>query len=94
MKQTITEHTIKQAVALFYDGQQAPPIVAKGEDHTANEIIEIAKQHGVTICDNPALAELLSRLDIGDSIPENLYHAIAQIIAFVYAMQLEMHMED
>lgn len=78
---------IKQAVALFYDGEQAPTITAKGEGETAEEIIRIAQEHGVTLCENEALLELLMTLELGDNIPENLYIAIAQIIAFAYQLQ-------
>ena len=81
------EDELKQAVALFYDGEQAPRVTAKGEGATAEEIIAIAQQNGVTLCENKSLLELLMTLELGDHIPENLYIAIAQIIAFAYHLQ-------
>lgn len=76
-----------KAVALFYDGQQAPTIVAKGTDNTAAAIIALAKEHDVPICNNPALADLLNLLEIGDHIPKELYVAIAHIISFAYQLR-------
>ena len=83
----LTEQQLQKAVALFYDGDSAPTIEAKGEGSVAEEIIRIAKEHDVPLCDNPGLVELLSRLEIGDHIPEALYIAIATIIAFAYQLK-------
>lgn len=78
---------IQKAVALFYDGENAPTINAKGEAEVAEEIIRIAQEYGVPLCDNPALVNLLSTLELGDSIPEALYVAVATIIAFAYNLK-------
>ncbi|HEY7772467.1 MAG TPA: EscU/YscU/HrcU family type III secretion system export apparatus switch protein [Marinagarivorans sp.] len=78
---------LAKAVALFYDGEQAPTVVAKGTDDTAAAIIALAQEHKVPICNNPALAELLTLLDIGDHIPKELYVAIAHIISFAYQLR-------
>jgi flagellar biosynthesis protein len=83
----VTEEELKQAVALFYDGENAPTISAKGEGDTAQEIIALARESGVTLCENQPLLELLMTLELGDEIPESLYIAIAQIIAFAYQLQ-------
>ncbi len=83
----VTDEDLRQAVALFYDGNQAPKVTAKGEGKTAEEIISIAQSHGVTLCENPALIELLMQLDLEEEIPESIYIAIAQIIAFAYQLQ-------
>ena len=83
----ITEQDLTQAVALFYDGENTPTVTAKGEGQTAEEIIRLAQEHGVTLCENPQLLELLMTLDLGDEIPESLYIAIAHIIAFAYRLQ-------
>jgi flagellar biosynthesis protein len=84
---TICEDDLRQAVALFYDGDNAPTITAKGEGKTAQEIIDIARDSNVTLCENKPLLELLMALELGDEIPESLYTAIAQIIAFAYQLQ-------
>lgn len=78
---------LQKAVALIYDGQQAPTLAAKGLGQDAQEIIEIAEEHGVPLCDNAPLVELLSTLELGDNIPENLYIAIAHIISFAYMIR-------
>ena len=83
----IEEEELKQAVALFYDGEQAPTVTAKGEGATAEEIIAIARENGITLCENGPLLDLLMTLELGDHIPESLYIAIAQIIAFAYHLQ-------
>jgi flagellar biosynthesis protein len=83
----MNEEDFKQAVALFYDGGSAPTITAKGRGATAEEIIAIARANNVTLCENEPLLELLMSLELGDHIPESLYIAIAQIIAFAYHLQ-------
>lgn len=75
-----------KAVALFYDGQQAPNITAKGEGLVAEDIIALAKAHGIPLCENAPLVELLSHFELGDNIPEDLYLAVAHIIAFAYQL--------
>ncbi len=77
---------LKKAVALKYDGDSAPVITAKGYDKLAQEIIESAQQNGVPLCDNPALVEILSRLELGDEIPKALYISVAYILGFAYEM--------
>jgi flagellar biosynthesis protein len=75
-----------QAVALSYDvdKQGAPKIVAKGKGHVATNIIEKAKEHQVPIQEDSSLVELLSQLQINETIPEQLYSAVAEVFAFVY----------
>ena len=87
MNSTIDKNDIKQAVALLYDGNQAPTVTAKGEGSKAEEIIAIARENNITLCENEPLLELLMTLELGDHIPESLYTAIAQIIAFAYYLQ-------
>ena len=77
---------LKQAVALFYDGNNAPVVTAKGIDEIAEQIIAIAQDSGVPLCDNAELTKLLMTLELGDAIPESLYVCIATIIAFAYEL--------
>ena len=72
------------AVALQYDGERAPRVTAKGRDELARQIITLAQQHGVPMQENEVLASVLSRVELGDEIPEALYLAVAQVIAFAY----------
>jgi len=72
------------AVALQYDGESAPRVTAKGRDQVAEQIIRLAREHGVPMQENEPLAALLARVELGDEIPETLYLAVAQVIAFAY----------
>lgn len=78
---------LQKAVALFYDGEAAPTVTAKGTGDQAEAIMQLAREHGVPLFDNPGLVELLTTLELGDSIPRELYVAIAHIIAFAYGLQ-------
>ncbi|MFA6757310.1 MAG: flagellar type III secretion system protein FlhB, partial [Sulfurospirillaceae bacterium] len=75
------------AVAIRYDQSKdrAPVVLAKGVDFLALKIKEIALNHGVQIVENPPLArEIYRQCDVDEAIPENLYKAIAEVLAFVY----------
>lgn len=75
------------AVALRYDGENAPKVTAKGADDIAQQIIELAKKHNVPLSENKELVSLLATLELGEEIPEVLYLAIAEIIAFAYMLK-------
>jgi flagellar biosynthetic protein FlhB len=78
------------AVALKYaDGKHgAPRVVAKGTDEVAAKIREIAKEHKVAMLEAPALARALYKhTDIDDEIPEALYSAVAEVLAYVYQLR-------
>ncbi|GAA0855899.1 EscU/YscU/HrcU family type III secretion system export apparatus switch protein [Aliiglaciecola litoralis] len=79
----------KSAVGIKYqDGSKnAPKVVAKGFGDLAEEIIKLAEQSGVLVHEDPYLSEFLARLDLGQEIPEQLYHVIAELIAFSYVLQ-------
>lgn len=72
------------AVALRYDGKQAPRVTAKGQHELAEKIRQVAIENDIPMFDNPELAMLLGTLDLGEEIPETLYLAVAEIIAFAY----------
>lgn len=78
---------LQKAVALYYDGKNAPHVSAKGTGEVAEQIMAIAQEHGVPLCDNAALVDLLVTLELGDEIPEALYIAVAYIIAFAYQLE-------
>lgn len=75
------------AVALKYDGEKAPTITATGTAELAEEIIRIAREHGVPLYENPELAGILARLDLNEEIPETLYRVVAEILAFAFHLQ-------
>lgn len=73
-----------KAIALQYDGENAPIVTASGEGDIAEEIIRIAKEHGVPLREDMMLAALLSELELGEEIPPLLYRVVAEIIAYAY----------
>ncbi|MCR5452065.1 MAG: EscU/YscU/HrcU family type III secretion system export apparatus switch protein [Lachnospiraceae bacterium] len=82
-----SESKEKTAVALAYNpGDEAPKILASGKGHVAEKIIEEAKAADVPFYKDSALAETLSKLEIGDAIPPELYEVVAQILVFVDSM--------
>ncbi|MGZ0085231.1 EscU/YscU/HrcU family type III secretion system export apparatus switch protein [Caldibacillus thermoamylovorans] len=76
----------KKAVALSYDAHvdEAPVVKAKGSGAIAEAIIEMAEQHGVPIRKDPVLVELLSEVELNETIPEELYALVAELFAFLY----------
>jgi len=76
----------KKAVALKYERYKdsAPKVVAKGKGVIAEKIIEVAKQHGVYLKEDPTLVEVLSSLELYEEIPEELYKVIAEIFVLIY----------
>lgn len=78
------------AVALVYqnDKMSAPVVVAKGQDRMALRIKAVAVEHDVPVVENKPLAQALYKnTDLGQSIPGELYHAVAEILAFVYKLR-------
>ncbi len=78
------EHQSPTAIALQWDGTTTPIVTAKGEGDLALEIIDLAKELGIPLQEDPQLAAVLSQLELGDEIPEMLYLAVAEVIAFAY----------
>lgn len=74
----------EMSVALHYDGQDAPRVSAKGRRQLAREIRELAEENGIPVHQDPELVQFLARLEVGDSIPRELYLAVAEVIAFAY----------
>ena len=64
------------AVALHYDGKDAPRVSAKGTGEIAEQIIALAKQHGIPLHEDADLITLLAKLDIGENIPQSLYTSL------------------
>ncbi|MCP1726464.1 flagellar biosynthesis protein [Natronospira proteinivora] len=74
----------EMAVALHYDGNQAPSVSVKGRRKLAREITALAEEYGIPIHQDPDLARFLTRLEVGETIPRELYVAVAEVIAFAY----------
>ncbi|MEI4768593.1 EscU/YscU/HrcU family type III secretion system export apparatus switch protein [Psychrobacillus sp. FJAT-51614] len=88
---TEEKHVRKEAVALGYKPGiiDAPTILAKGKGKIAENILMRAKEHNVPIQEDRSLVELLGQLDINQSIPEELYQAVAEVFAFIYRIDQE-----
>lgn len=81
------KHSKKQAIALKYDpNEAAPKVVATGTGAIADRIIEKAQEANVPVHKDSKLADTLSRLEIGEMIPPELYEVVAEILVFVDAM--------
>ena len=76
----------KMAAALTYERgkDEAPRLAAKGKGMVAEQIIEMAKKHGITVREDPDLVQLLMKLDLDMPIPLEAYAAVAEILAYVY----------
>ncbi len=74
------------AVALKWDGNGAPRVTAKGRGATAERILELAHDHKVPLQHEQELVELLLLVDLDSEIPQSLYVAVAEIIAFAYSL--------
>jgi len=77
-----------KAVALKYDGKrdQAPRVIAKGRGNIAEKIIDIAKEHHVPLYEDKNLIQILEALDLETEIPQELYRAVAEVLAFIYRL--------
>ena len=76
----------KLAIALHYDRENrgaAPVVVAKGKGAIGAKIVELAKAHDIPIEENEVLAGALSKVELGDEIPPDLYKAVAEVLVFV-----------
>jgi len=78
----------QQAVALRYkpEKDRAPKLVAKGQGHLAEKILELAQQHDIPVREDKNLLQILSRLDLNQEIPAEVYKAVAEILAFIYRL--------
>jgi flagellar biosynthesis protein len=77
----------RRATALRYEqGQRAPTVVATGTGLIAERIVEAAREAGVPVRSDAALAAALAQLDLGAEIPEPLYVAVAEVLAWAYTL--------
>lgn len=78
----------RQAVALRYQpkSDHAPRLVAAGRGYLADKILELAQRYGIPVRQDRNLLQVLSRLDLNQEIPPEVYQAVAEILAFVYRL--------
>ncbi len=86
------KNKIKKAVALKYKSGEdtAPRLTAKGTGLIAEKILELAEKEGIPITEDPDLVTALAQLDFYDEISPELYHAVAEILAFAYRVNNKM----
>lgn len=79
---------LKKAVALHYDRERdnAPRIVASGRGEVAENILALAKEHNIPMHKNVDLVDSLLKYNISTEIPDELYKAVAEVLAFVYSL--------
>jgi flagellar biosynthesis protein len=82
---------VPAAAALKYDpvGDEAPELVASGRGLVAEEIVRVAKEHGVPLHEDAQLVEALSRLQLTETIPRELYVVVAEVLAYVFRIDAE-----
>ena len=73
-----------EAIAIEYGQRKTPRVVAKGQAELAQRIIEEAKRQGIYVAEDPQLLALLSKLDVGEEITQDMYTAVAVILSWVY----------
>ncbi|MFZ5808668.1 MAG: EscU/YscU/HrcU family type III secretion system export apparatus switch protein [Chloroflexota bacterium] len=78
-----------KATALGYNPEkdEAPRVLASGKGVIAEQIIAVAKANNIPIREDPLLAEALARVDIGETIPPELYALVAEVLAYIYRVQ-------
>lgn len=77
----------RRAAALRYDGGDAPTLVASGRGPVADRIVEVAREHGIPLREDPVLAEALAVLDLDTTVPPELYRAVAEALLWAYRLQ-------
>jgi flagellar biosynthesis protein len=86
---------MKKAIALRYDldKENAPKVIAKGKGKIAKRIIKIAEENELPIKKDEDLVELLTKIDIDQEIPNNLYKAVAEVFSFIYNVTNKKELE-
>lgn len=74
------------AVALQYDGESSPRVIAKGLGEAAERILQTAQKHDIPLQENAELSRILGELDLGEHIPVELYQAVAEVLAFAFSL--------
>jgi flagellar biosynthesis protein len=79
----------RRVTALRYEGEGAPKVIASGQGHVAERILAAAQAAGVPVREDPQLAEALGALALGREVPEDLYLAVAEVLAWAYGLERE-----
>lgn len=84
MKPSQATRGVREAVALAYGERAAPVVTARGHGEIAERIVQEAQRQGVHVAQDPALLALLSKVDIDEQIPPEVYTAVAVVLSWVY----------
>ena len=74
------------AIALHYDGNNAPRVTAKGRGDVAEQILKTAAENDIPLQTDPELAKVLATIPLNNEVPQELYKAVAEVIAFAYIL--------
>jgi flagellar biosynthesis protein len=77
----------RRVTALRYEGAGSPKVIASGRGHVAERILAAAQAAGVPVREDPQLAEALSTLALGQDVPEDLWLAVAEVLAWAYGLE-------
>ena len=81
-------HRRRRAAAVKYTRQKGPAtLVAKGDGDVAEQILAVAREHGVPVHSDPVLSGVLARLELDDQIPGEVFVAVAAVLGFIYRLQ-------
>ena len=89
----MNDSEFERAVALHYDQQGAPTVLATGEGEIARLLKERAEAAGVPLVEDPKLSYLLSKIPLGDEIPPELYRAVAEVLVFVLRLEKSLEVQ-
>jgi flagellar biosynthesis protein len=81
-----TQAGSETAIALYYDGENAPNVAAKGTGPLAERILQLAREHGVPTHEDETLTRLLMQVPLGEEIPPQMYVAVAEVLAFTFCL--------
>ena len=77
-------YSTKKAAALAYQGKGAPVLIAKGEGHEADLMVEVGQQAEIPVVEGEALANYLQGLEVGEEVPEILFESVAIVLSWAY----------
>jgi flagellar biosynthesis protein len=77
----------RRVTALRYEGAGSPKVIASGRGHVAERILAAAHAAGVPVREDPQLAEALAGLALGQDVPEDLWLAVAEVLAWAYGLE-------
>jgi flagellar biosynthesis protein len=84
MSRRPSDRAVREAVALAYGARSTPVVTARGQGEVADRIVQEARRQGVHVAQDPTLLALLSKVEIDEAIPPEVYTAVAVVLSWVY----------